>query len=134
MTKIKDYLADSTVSKTDKLIGTDSVDNTTKTYTVESLGDFIQKLPTALQSLSGTAVDVVAGSSKIVILTESSGNITVNLHSSVDNDGVMYYIVAENGNGILLNPFDAELVDGLATTTTVGKMTVFAHDGHWHTI
>jgi hypothetical protein len=79
-------------------------------------------------------VDVVAGSSKIVILTESSGNITVNLHSSVDNDGVMYYIVAENGNGILLNPFDAELVDGLATTTTVGKMTVFAHDGHWHTI
>jgi hypothetical protein len=134
MTKIKDYLADSTVSKTDKLIGTDSVDNTTKTYTVESLGNFIQKLPTALQSLSGTAVDVVAGSSKIVILTESSGNITVNLHSSVDNDGVMYYIVAENGNGILLNPFDAELVDGLATTTTVGKMTVFAHDGHWHTI
>mgnify|MGYP006099741503 FL=1 len=134
MTKIKDYLADSTVSKTDKLIGTDSVDNTTKTYTVESLGNFIQKLPTALQSLSGTAVDVVAGSSKIVILTESSGNITVNLHSSVDNDGVMYYIVAENGNGILLNPFDAELVDGLATATTVGKMTVFAHDGHWHTI
>tara|TARA_R110002124_G_scaffold99384_1_gene245441 strand:+ start:394 stop:798 length:405 start_codon:yes stop_codon:yes gene_type:complete len=134
MTKIKDYLADSTVSKTDKLIGTDSVDNTTKTYTVESLGNFIQKLPTALQSLSGTAVDVVAGSSKIVILTEASGNITVNLHSSVDNDGVMYYIVAENGNGILLNPFDAELVDGLATTTTVGKMTVFAHDGHWHTI
>lgn len=139
MTKIKDYLADSTVSKTDKLIGTDSADNATRTYTLESLGGFINQLPSAIQSSSENIVSVVSESPKVVVLTYEgdpfTGNaIIVNLHSAVDNDGVIYNIVSTNGNDIIFYPFEGELIDKVATTFVSEKTSILAYGGNWYTI
>lgn len=135
MTKIKDYTQDGSVAKTDKLIGTDSADNSTKTFSVESLSDYVHAAPQGVQALSGASVNVTAGSSKIVVLTESSGTITVNLHTAVQNEGIVFNIVAENGNDFTIDPYSTETIDGSSTKSiTTDRVTIVAYNGNWLTI
>lgn len=132
MSKIKDYTQDSSVSLTDKMIGTDSTDDSTKTFSINSLNTLIQKSAVGVQALSGSSVDVTAGSSKIVVLTESSGSITVNLHTAVDNDGIIFHIIAENGNDFTIDPYSTETIDGTETkTVTADRINIVAYNGKW---
>jgi hypothetical protein len=135
MSKIKDYTQDSSVALTDKLIGTDSSDDSTKSFSVSSLNTLLQKSAVGIQALSGASVDVTAGSSKIVVLTESSGSITVNLHTAVDNEGIVFIIVAENGNDFTIDPYSTETIDGSETKSiTTDRVTIVAYDGNWLTL
>lgn len=135
MSKIKDYTQDSSVSLTDKMIGTDSTDDSTKTFSINSLNTLIQKSAVGVQALSGSSVDVTAGSSKIVVLTESSGSITVNLHTAVDNGGIVFSIVAENGNDFTIDPYSTETIDGSETKSiTTDRVTIVAYNGNWLTL
>lgn len=135
MTKIKDYTQDSAVAKDDKLIGTDSADDSTKAFSVESLSNYVHAAPVGIQALSGASVNVTAGSARVVVLTEESGTVNVNLHTAIDNQGVVFSIVALNGNDFTIDPYDTETIDGASTKSiTTDRVTIVAYNGGWLTI
>jgi ECM component-binding autotransporter adhesin len=83
MTKISTYGNDATISATDKIIGTDAVDGSTKNYTVGSLGSFFS---TNEESLQNKTIDF-----------SSTGNNTIVLDSSdVDYDNTVSSLSATN--------------------------------------
>lgn len=133
MTKIKDYSADGSINDADKLIGTDSTDNSTKTFSIGSLVGYINTEPTSISAMLGSSVSIPAGTSRVVLLTESSGDITVNLHDATDLNGSVYTFVAVNGNNIVIDPAGSATVDGLSTKT-VTSGTVIAYNGNWYTL
>lgn len=133
MTKIKDYSQDSSINDADKLIGTDSTDNSTKTFSVGSLIGYVNTEPTSISAKSGSSVTIPAGTSRIVLLTESSGDITVSLHDATDLNGSIYSFVAVNGNNIVLEPDGTSTIDGLSSKT-VTEGTIVSYDGNWYTL
>lgn len=137
MTRIKDYSLDTTLSNLDKLIGTDSIDNSTKAFSVVSLVSHVNTSPTAVTGKSGTTVSIAAGTSRIVFLTEAlvSGDITVNLHDATDLDGSIYSFVAKNGNNFILTPLAPNLIDGASSkTVSSGSITVVSSGADWYTV
>lgn len=135
MTKIKDYTQDTTVSLTDKLVGTDNADNSTKTFSIDSIVSLSNVSPIGVQSISGNSGSIIAGSNRIVFLTAASGAVVLDLHTAVDNTGVVFHFVAQNGNDITIKPSGSEQLDGSAPVTiSGGKVSIFAHSGNWYTL
>jgi len=138
MTKIKDYSLDTTVSKEDKLIGTDSTDNSTKTFSVTSLSSFVNKDSLGIHAVSGTSISIPVNTSRVIVLTESSGDITLNLHTAVDNSGIVYHILIPNDNNVTIDPNSTEKIDGASTKLISsggnGYYTIIAYNGAWYTL
>lgn len=63
MTKISHYNIDSSISKDDKVIGTDHADSATKNFSVEDLAEFILTAPilSGVQDLADDAAAAAAG-------------------------------------------------------------------------
>jgi ABC-type Fe3+-hydroxamate transport system substrate-binding protein len=133
MTKIKDYTQDSSINDADKLLGTDSTDNSTKTFSVGSLIGYVNTEPTSISAKSGSSVTIPAGTSRVVLLTESTGDITISLHDATDLNGSIYSFIAVNGNSIVIDPDGSATIDGLSTKT-VSLGTIVAYDGNWYTL
>jgi hypothetical protein len=66
MTKISQYALDSTISKDDKVLGTDYTDSTTKNFSVEDLAEFILTAP-ILSSIQDLADDTAAAAAGLEI-------------------------------------------------------------------
>jgi hypothetical protein len=133
MTKIKDYSQDPSINNADKLIGTDSTDNSTKTFSVGSLIGYVNTEPTSISAKSGSSVTIPSGTSRVVLLTETSGDITVSLHDATDLNGSIYSLVSVNGNSIVIEPDGSATIDGLSTKT-VDSATIVAYNGNWYTL
>lgn len=66
MTKISHYNLDSSVSKDDKVLGTDYADSATKNFSVENLAEFILTAP-ILSSIQDLADDTAAAAAGLEI-------------------------------------------------------------------
>jgi hypothetical protein len=98
MGKISTYPVDGTISGGDKLIGTDSVDNSTKNFTVSALGDFINSnfpVPTLQQVLDE---DNAATQDIILVGDVSASNINASSNGDIGGDLTVGGAIDVNGD------------------------------------
>ena len=138
MTKIKDYSLDSTVSENDKLIGTDSVDNSTKSFSVDSLSSYVNKDVLVINASSDATINVAVNSSRVIMVNASSGDVTINLHTATQNDGKVYHIIIPNDNNVTIDPNSTEQIDGASSKSISsggnGYYSIIAYNGAWYTL
>ena len=76
--------------------------------------------------------------SRVIVLTEAYSDITLNLHTAVDNSGIVYHILIPNDNNVTIDPNSTEQIDGasskLISSGGNGYYTIIAYNGAWYTL
>lgn len=125
MGRIRTYTTDTTITRADKVIGTDVVDNSTRNFTVGGLADFIltdvittDAIPEGRSVISGGTESVIQG--RVYQTSTSENNVAIPagfvFNLSRDTDG--YVITLTGYGGSVAFPYDVNSFIGKTWETT----------------